>query len=75
MPLYAYRCTQCGHAFEELVPMSRREEAACPECGGAAQRAKEGVSAFAVGVSRPKPACSADCPGGCGCPGKCGCGH
>lgn len=30
MPIYEYRCTACGHAFEALVRGS--EAPACPEC-------------------------------------------
>ncbi|MGD2103923.1 MAG: zinc ribbon domain-containing protein [Anaerolineae bacterium] len=32
MPIYEYRCHDCGTSFEELV--RGRETVACPECGG-----------------------------------------
>ncbi len=34
MPLYDYRCKQCGHAFEELVrTMPGPSVLECPNCG------------------------------------------
>jgi len=34
LPLYAYRCTQCGHRFEKIQNFSAEPELVCPECGG-----------------------------------------
>jgi putative FmdB family regulatory protein len=32
MPIYAFKCSKCGHEFDELVP--RMDAVApCPECG------------------------------------------
>lgn len=36
MPIYEYRCTDCGHAQEHLQKMSDAPIAACPHCGGGA---------------------------------------
>lgn len=33
MPLYEYRCDQCGHTFEKLV-FHQDDEVACPRCQG-----------------------------------------
>lgn len=34
MPLYEYRCRDCGEEFEELVKMNTPTESiACPTCG------------------------------------------
>ena len=33
MPIYAYRCTTCGHAKDVLQKMSDPVLTACPECG------------------------------------------
>lgn len=32
MPIYEYKCSQCGHDFEELV-FSLDETPPCPQCG------------------------------------------
>jgi putative FmdB family regulatory protein len=37
MPIYLYRCRQCGHKFEMLRAMSAKDsELMCPECGARA---------------------------------------
>jgi putative FmdB family regulatory protein len=34
MPIFEYRCPNCGHCFEKLVLSSKRQrELSCPECG------------------------------------------
>ena len=38
MPLYAYRCTQCGHRFEKIQSFSAEPVKVCPKCGGAVER-------------------------------------
>ena len=38
MPLYAYRCTQCGHRFEKIQNFSAEPELVCPKCGGVLER-------------------------------------
>ena len=38
MPLYAYRCTQCGHRFEKIQNFSAEPESVCPECQGKLER-------------------------------------
>jgi putative FmdB family regulatory protein len=34
LPLYAYRCTACGHSFEKIQSFSDEPEQVCPKCGG-----------------------------------------
>ncbi len=36
MPLYPYRCTECGHRFEKIQSFSAEPETVCPNCGKAA---------------------------------------
>ena len=36
MPIYAYRCTSCGHAQDVLQKMSDPVLTVCPACGAAA---------------------------------------
>ena len=38
MPLYPYRCTQCGHSFEKIQSFSAAPETECPKCKGALER-------------------------------------
>ena len=38
MPLYEYRCTQCGHRFEKIQSFNAEPETVCPKCGGSLQR-------------------------------------
>ncbi|RTZ94934.1 MAG: zinc ribbon domain-containing protein [Deltaproteobacteria bacterium] len=33
MPIYEYKCEQCGHSFEKLVFAGDREKIICPKCG------------------------------------------
>src|SRR5690348_11878097 len=35
MPIYGYRCTECGHELEVFQSMSAEPLKVCPECGGA----------------------------------------
>ena len=38
MPLYAYRCTECGHRFEKIQNFSAEPELECPVCHGVLER-------------------------------------
>jgi putative FmdB family regulatory protein len=38
LPLYAYRCTQCGHRFEKIQNFSADPELECPQCHGLLER-------------------------------------
>lgn len=38
LPLYPYRCTQCGHRFEKIQHFNAKPEKVCPKCGGALER-------------------------------------
>jgi putative FmdB family regulatory protein len=38
LPLYEYRCTQCGHRFEKIQSFSAEPEVVCPKCGGLLER-------------------------------------
>ena len=33
MPIYEYRCPDCGHEFEQMRRMSAPPLTECPECG------------------------------------------
>ena len=38
MPLYEYRCKQCGHVFEKIQSFSAPDEKECPRCQGEVER-------------------------------------
>jgi putative FmdB family regulatory protein len=38
LPLYAYRCTQCGYKFEKIQNFSAKPESECPKCQGVLER-------------------------------------
>jgi putative FmdB family regulatory protein len=38
LPLYAYRCTKCGHRFEKIQHFSAKQELVCPVCQGVLER-------------------------------------
>ncbi|MBL7063133.1 MAG: zinc ribbon domain-containing protein [Anaerolineae bacterium] len=51
MPIYEYRCHECGEKFEKFVrSMNNPEpEIKCPECGG--QKVKKLLSVFGIQTS------------------------
>lgn len=38
MPLYEYRCKNCGHQFEKIQTFSAPDEKECPVCHGPVER-------------------------------------
>ena len=47
MPIYEFRCTECGHVFEELVMRaSDQQDLTCPRCS--APRVERVLSACCV---------------------------
>lgn len=38
MPLYEYRCKNCGHQFEKIQSFSAPDEKECPVCHGPVER-------------------------------------
>ncbi|MBC7327360.1 zinc ribbon domain-containing protein [bacterium] len=64
MPIYEFRCNNCGHKFSTLCKVG--EKVVCPQCGGETQRL---FSTFAIfseskssekssGTSSPCASCS-----------------
>jgi len=48
MPIYEYKCNQCGEGFETIVFSSQDEaNVRCPKCDS--QEVERRISAFAVG--------------------------
>lgn len=38
MPVYEYKCTECGHKFDLLQSMDAEKSASCEKCGAEAKR-------------------------------------
>ena len=38
MPIYAFTCDACGHAFERLQKLSDADPTVCPDCSASAVR-------------------------------------
>ena len=61
MPMYEYRCTECGTLYEQLRRMSEADsDLVCPHCGSTQVRRQ--VSACSLGGSA-----SSSSSGGGGC--------
>ena len=41
MPIYAFACKACGHAFERLQRLADADPTVCPECGVDGQIARQ----------------------------------
>ena len=76
MPIYEYRCSGCGHAFEKLIRNTADLPLKCPECGQ--KTLKKQFSTFSARVTAGACKFPSTCPaaaghqhsGGC-CGGKC----
>ncbi len=60
MPIYEFRCPQCGTEFEELVlRMDTEEQVRCPQCGQRGPEKK--ISRFASHRSGGSASSQASC--------------
>lgn len=75
MPLYPYRCTQCGHNFEKIQSFSAAPETECPKCKGPLERPLTApglqfkgagwyVNDYSKSSAAPAPKTEAACGGG-----------
>ena len=74
MPIFEYRCEDCGTKFEKLVRRSAESaELKCPDCGAAHLKQEFSTfSAHANGSPQAQPM-PGGCPAGmCRTPGLCG---
>jgi len=63
MPIYEYRCQQCGEKFEKLVrSFSSDPEVRCPKCGG--RKVEKTFSLFGTRRSSSAPSTAACGPVG-----------
>ena len=61
MPIYEYRCKECGHVTEVLEAMNARGSHRCEECKG--RKLEKQFSAFGVGGGKDSGS-SSSCPTG-----------
>ena len=73
MPIYEYKCQDCGTKFEKLVRHSDAAETACPSCGKT--RLEQQFSTFAAHSGSSSHSSEAPmCPSGGSCPNAGSCG-
>jgi putative FmdB family regulatory protein len=72
MPIYEYKCQDCGTKFEKLMRASTNGTGlVCPSCGKT--HLNQEFSTFATHAAAPKQADGPVCPSGrCSNPGMCG---
>ena len=59
MPIYAYRCKECRHEFEELVmSASAEQDLVCPKCKAPAIERRMSTFATGKGGSTAAAVCS-----------------
>ncbi len=51
MPIYEYRCEDCGHQLEALQKMSDKPLTDCPECGKPALKKQVSAAGFRLSGS------------------------
>ncbi len=51
MPIYAFQCSECGHAFDRLQKMSDPDPEACPACAAHAVRRQVTAPSFRLSGS------------------------
>ena len=70
MPAYEYRCSDCGHHFDQRQKMSDAPIASCPKCNGSVHRL---ISGGAGAISKGAGS-SGESFQGCGMNQACGIG-
>jgi putative FmdB family regulatory protein len=63
MPLYEYRCTQCGESFEIMLRFSESNRIpACPKCDSTnTQKKISNVASFGQGAASVNSAATSSC--------------
>jgi putative FmdB family regulatory protein len=86
LPLYPYRCTQCGHSFEKIQSFSAAPETECPKCKGQLERTLTApglqfkgagwyVNDYAKSGAAPAPKAETPCGGGSAACASCPAAH
>lgn len=69
MPIFEYKCQQCGHVIEVLQKSRNATKQTCDQCGSTTM--KKLLSGFAVAQAKPSAAACDSCPS----PGTCDGGY
>jgi putative FmdB family regulatory protein len=73
MPIYEYRCADCGNQFEKLIRRSEDAETlTCPSCGQAHLNQQLSTFAPQMGATKSAPMPSCGQAGRCPNAGMCG---
>ncbi len=60
MPIYEYRCNECGEKFELFVrSMVKQNSSSCPKCGS--QQVRKDISLFGIGGTSGSKVNAASC--------------
>jgi putative FmdB family regulatory protein len=71
MPIYEYKCGDCGLRFEELVPRVQSESLPCPKCKSPrTEKLMSVIGGIASGASGSEAPCASS--GACPSAGMCG---
>jgi len=60
MPIFEYKCDQCGHIMEVIAKAEDKKQKRCPQCGK--NEMKKHYSSF--GVTKVKTLSGGSCPTG-----------
>ena len=73
MPIYEYKCEECGERFDFLAKRLSERPETCPQCG--ATTLKKKLSMFSAKVASGSGGGTSGCPTGSCCPtGTCSLG-
>jgi len=67
MPIYEYKCEQCGRQFDFLAKRLSDRPEACPDCGAPSLRKQ--LSTFSARIAVGPTGGESSCPSGTCCPG------
>ena len=74
MPIYEYKCNNCGNQFELLVPRVEDKPRACPKCASdSTEKLMSVIGGISMGRSADTPCGATGCPsaGSCSSAGAC----
>ncbi|MFQ6607730.1 MAG: zinc ribbon domain-containing protein [Fidelibacterota bacterium] len=67
MPMFDFRCSECGYIFEELIfGWNNDKEIICPQCQS--QKTEKLMSAPAIGTAIGSSSCEFSTKNGCNAP-------